>query len=268
MPPGDADAYHVELRVGDTFPIGSATWRLVAVENPGTWDYVVGIERVPGPDELSERAPVNLDLERAEQVGRVLELVRFEPRLDDIVVDKITQAALDTRMLHEPPARIAEAVAAALASTVRLTSLVPGLPFEENEVRDFLGRLSARLDAARPWPEWSYERVDAAQWNPARVQPVARINLPPLRVGNLLSVPFERVERDGVTMDVAVLRLAAGPVVALAQEVGSRSGGTVLLRHPGESVRAEVAEVLQARGIAPDSITWLDDAQSATGSGW
>ena len=46
---------YVELRVGDTFPIGRASWRLVAVEDPDTWDYVVRIERVPEPGEPAGR---------------------------------------------------------------------------------------------------------------------------------------------------------------------------------------------------------------------
>ena len=91
-----------------------------------------------------------------------------------------------------------------------------------------------------------------------RTRPLARIDLSPLRLGNLLAVPFERVERDGITMDLAVLRLAAGPVVALASEVGGRSAGTMVLQHAGDSVRADVADVLQASGIGPDRIRWLE----------
>src|SRR5437764_11801807 len=87
QPPGDTDAAHVELRVGDTFPIGRASWRLVAVEDPDTWDYVVRIERVPEPGEPAGRPAVGpdlgLDLGLAELIGRVLEFVQFEPRLDD-----------------------------------------------------------------------------------------------------------------------------------------------------------------------------------------
>jgi Family of unknown function (DUF6406) len=255
--PYRGEEFTANLRIGERFSTGDSSWVFTRVDNLGSYDYVVWLAPVPGSAEPSGQPATEFDTGRAERIARILEFVQFEPRLDDAVVDKVAQAALHSRLLHEPPARIAEAVAAARHSTVRLTSLVPGLRFGETEFRDFLGRLAARLDAARPWPQWRYERVDAAEWNPARVQPLASIDLPPLRLGNLLSVPFERVERDGMTMDLAVLRLAAGPTVALASEVGSRSGGTVVLQHPGDSVRADVAEILQASGIGPDRIRWL-----------
>jgi len=70
-------------------------------------------------------------------------------------------------------------------------------------------------------------------------------------------VLFERVDRDGMAMELAVLRLAAGPVVALAREVGGRSADTLVLQQAGPPVEAPVAELLRASGIGPDHVTWL-----------
>jgi hypothetical protein len=228
------------------------------VDNLGTHDYVVWLAPAPAP--APEPPPVaGSGRGWAERVADILEFVRFEARLDDAVVNKVAEAVVHTRMLHEPPARMAEAVAAGLAAPVALTSLSP-VSFHESELRDFLRRLGGRLDALRPWPAWLFEQLGASVWGSAPVRPLAYVDLSPVRLTNLLGVLFERVVEDGMTMEIAVLRLAAGPVVALAREVGSGSTGTLLLQQGDGDAERAVAEVLRANGIGADQIRWVGDA--------
>ncbi len=248
--------FGVTLRLGERFSIGAESWVFERVENLGTYDYIVWLAPVPAP----ERPAVG-DSGRswAERVADILEFVRFEPRLDDAVVNKVAEAIVRTRMLHEPPARMAEAIATGLAGDTPLTALAP-VGFDESELRDFLRRLAARLDELGPWPVWLFEQVDASVWGSAPVRPLAYLDLSPVRLANLLGVLFERVVEDGTTMEIAVLRLAAGPLVALAREVGGRSTGTLLLQQGDEAAEPAVAEVLRAGGIGADSVRWVGDA--------
>ncbi len=263
--PDDAPGYRVTLHLGERFSVGGTTWVFDRVDDPGDYAYTAWLAparpaQAPATAEPAAPAPIEgTGRTWAERIADILEFIRFETRLDDAVVHKTAEAILHTRMLHEPPARMAEAIPLALASPVTVTELVP-VGFAEPEFRDFLRRLAARLDGSRPWPEWLYEQVDPATWDSSRVRPIAYLGLPPVRLGNLLGVLFERVVEDGMTMELAVLRLAAGPVVALAREVGGRSAGTLVLQQPGEPAGSAVAEVLRASGIGPDSVTWLGDA--------
>jgi hypothetical protein len=254
--PHGGGEFDVTLRLGERFSIGAESWVFERVENLGTYDYTVWLASVPAP----EPPPVG-DSGRgwAERVADVLEFVRFEARLDGAVVNKVAEAIVRSRMLHEPPARMAEAIAAGLDASVALTSLAP-VGFPEPELREFLRRLAARLDALRPWPVWLFEQADMSVWGSAPVRPLAYLDLSPVRLTNLLGVLFERVVEDGKTMEIAVLRLAAGPLVALAREVGSRSTGTLLLQQGAERAEPAAAEVLRANGIGADSIRWVGDA--------
>src|SRR2546430_4046882 len=132
----------------------------------------------PGPGAVPAERPELPDNGRswAERIADILEFVQFDAHLDDAVVDKTAEAILHTRMLHEPPQRMAAAIGEALTGAVRLTSLVP-VGFAESQVRDFLRRLATRLDAARPWPARPFHPIDARAWEPGEGPPPAPIAL-------------------------------------------------------------------------------------------
>jgi hypothetical protein len=194
----------------------------------------------------------------AERVADLLEFVRFEPVLGESVVVKTADAILHTRMLRDPPDRVAAAIDEGLAGTVRLTELAPG-GRDEADFRDFLARLRRRLEDLRPWPEWRYEQVGRSAWGASGVRPVAHLALSTVRLGNLLGVLFERVTEAGTAVDMVVLRLADGPTVALAREVGSSRPGTGLLVRGVEPADAVLAAFLGATGIGRDQVTWVAD---------
>ncbi|MGA8112220.1 MAG: hypothetical protein WCA46_01005 [Actinocatenispora sp.] len=193
-----------------------------------------------------------------EPVAAVLESVRFDADLDDAVLDRTAEAVVRTRMFHVPAGEVADAIRQALVSRVPLSDLV-ATGHGEARVRDFLGRLSVRLESLRPLPEWRYEQVAVAEWSSPQVRPVAYLGLSPVRVANQLGIGFERVTEAGAVMEMAVLRLADGALVALAREVGAPTTGTAVLVQGDGPGRDALTELFQQAGAA-GQVTWLDGA--------
>lgn len=203
------------------------------------------------------------DITWAELVAGMLEAVRFEQVLDDALVDRIAGAMVHTRMFHAPAADQAAAIDEALRRSVRLTELAP-VDREEAEFRDFLRRLRHRLDELAPWPEWRYVQVGRAEWSWSEARPVARLALSPQRLGNGLHLLFERVTRDDHTLELAVLLLADGPMVALARDLADDSLETTVYAAAAEPAGATVAAFLDATGIDAGTVAWQEETVAVT----
>lgn len=84
--------------------------------------------------------------------GGVLYSVQFARELDDTVVDRIARWLLGEPLWDLTQQQEYDALAEALRSDAQLTEFIPEAHTEE-AYRDFLRRLLARLDEARPWPD-------------------------------------------------------------------------------------------------------------------
>jgi hypothetical protein len=81
----------------------------------------------------------------------VLYSVQFARELDGAEVDRIAHWLLGQPLWAFTQQQKYDALADALRSDAQLTRLIPDRHTEE-AYRDFLRRLLARLDEARPWP--------------------------------------------------------------------------------------------------------------------
>lgn len=81
----------------------------------------------------------------------VLYSVQFAQELNDAQVDRIARWLLGQPLWELTQQQEYDALAEALRSDAQLTKLIPE-PHTENAYRDFLRRVLARLDQARPWP--------------------------------------------------------------------------------------------------------------------
>jgi hypothetical protein len=81
----------------------------------------------------------------------VLYSVQFAQELDGAEVDRIARWLLGRPLWDLTQQQEYDALAQALRSDAQLTELIPDRHTEE-AYRDFLHRLLARLDEARPWP--------------------------------------------------------------------------------------------------------------------
>jgi hypothetical protein len=202
----------------------------------------------------------------------ILYSVQFKRQLDDAVVDRIAHAVLTEPLFDLTATENYESIVDALRTEAKLTELIPA-PHGERDFRDFLLRLVKRLDALRPWPEASYQRLDvrpdAALWDGfSRARPIAALRLDSLAIERRLHRMFQHVagsdSGDGDDSDrgllVLVLRLASGEELALVA-AGDPGGSEVTLR-AREPLAVEAAEQLltafrDATGFTPDEVTAL-----------
>jgi hypothetical protein len=84
-------------------------------------------------------------------VNGLLYSVQFDPELNDAVIDRLTGLILSRRALSRGAAEYLWAIDQALAQDDPLNDAIE-TPNSDAEFRAFLARLSARLEAERPWP--------------------------------------------------------------------------------------------------------------------
>lgn len=191
----------------------------------------------------------------AELVGRILELTASE-EFDDAHAARVAAGIARTRAFYAPAEEVAAAIDEALPRQTRLTGLAPGaVERDEAEFRDFLRRVRAELDH-HPWSSWRYEQLGLDAWGSDGVVPVARLALSPRQLTATLSVVFQLLREDDARLEIAVLGLLDGPVVALARDRDAASLETVLLYRGGESTDVVLAAFLSATGIDAEHVTW------------
>ncbi len=197
----------------------------------------------------------------AELVADVLESVRFDTELGAAVLDRTAEMIVRTRRFHAPAAEVAEALRQALGSNVTLSGLVD-TGHTEAQVRRFLEQLDVRLTELRPWPEWRYVQVDVSAWDSPQVRSAGYLDVSPVRLANQLEIGFTRVTDAGVPLEMAVLRLTGGALVALVREVSAPTSGTVLLVQgdgPGHGALLDLVR----QAAAEDAVTWVPDGDRA-----
>jgi hypothetical protein len=187
----------------------------------------------------------------------ILYSVLFDKQLDDDVVTRVAERAVEHPDAYLTTEQIYAGIAEALASNEILTESMPGHPHGEQEYRDFLARVARRLDAMRPWPQRPFQVVDPLSWydlDYARL--IARVKLSVIGVERRLHEVFGR---SGDGRQVMALRLKSGAEVALVARWWPDSKDTALLqRDPRLSPPDVLAEFCITTGIVPDEITVVD----------
>lgn len=98
--------------------------------------------------------------------------------------------------------------------------------YSQPEILDFISRLHAKLDQARPWPRPRHRKVDVSEWPSfAHARGIARITALPSRVESMFRSDFDKVSTGSGDLPVMILELRSGELVAIlgSTELGSRT---------------------------------------------
>lgn len=185
-------------------------------------------------------------------------------RLDEALIDRRARALLAEPLADLTPEDEYRAISAALASDAWLTERVPE-PHGEQEFRDFLQRVRARMDAKRPWPTPLHRPLCESRWveyNDARV--VGRIGMDYVDAQDRIHYVFRTAQVGDQRIHVLVLLLRSGDEVALAAPwwPGSQDVA-VLSRDHDRFSGAVVAALVDGSGFAPDEVVEPDESGAA-----
>jgi hypothetical protein len=188
----------------------------------------------------------------------VLYCVQFARELDGAEVDRIAHWLLGQPLWDLTQQQEYDALADALRSDAQLTKFIPE-PHTEEAYRDFLRRVLARLDEARPWPELPFQELSISHWgNFAEARAAARITLSLKTVQERLHKFMARLTIEGIDREVLMLRLRSGDEVALVTPWWPGSTDTVVLKRANAgSAERLVAEFIKHTGFAADEVTPL-----------
>jgi hypothetical protein len=180
----------------------------------------------------------------------VLYCVQFAHELDGAEVDRIAHWLLGQPIWDLTQQQEYDALADALRSDAQLTKFIPDRHTEE-AYRDFLRRLLARLDEARPWPELPFQKLGMSHWgNFANASAVARIGLSEKKIQERLHRMMAELTSEGDGRKVLMLRLRSGAEVALVTPWWPGSTDTaVLQRGPASSAELVIAEFINCTGL-------------------
>jgi hypothetical protein len=185
----------------------------------------------------------------------VLYSVQFAQDLDAAQVDRIARWLLRQPLWALTQQQEYDALADALRSDAQLTELIPDRHTEET-YRDFLRRLLARLDEARPWPELPFQMLGVSHWvNFTGARAVARIGLSVKQIQERLHRNMARLTVAGTERRVLMLRLRSGDEVALVTPWWPGRADTVVLQG-GHANSAEqvIAEFIHCAGFDADEV--------------
>lgn len=189
-------------------------------------------------------------------VNGVLYGLQFREQLDNELAAHMAQ-----HFIREPLAGLSAeqqyaALTTAVETGIELTRMQPGHP--EDEVRRFLSDVLAEMDALRPWPEPSFERIRLYRWADYSDDPVliARLRVSSAKTENLVDVVLATLSDIG--KDGAFLRLKSGTAVALVARWWPDSNNVaVLTQGPCENPGAVIRELIESTELEADHIEQL-----------
>lgn len=193
----------------------------------------------------------------------MVDAVQFERQPID-GLDRLMELIVATDVFRGAPEAYHSSVREALRSTELIAELLPQ-PHTEGALRKLLVALEVRLD------EWVREgpavtQLEFGMWRPEGASAVvAHLRWEPKFLSRWLGVSFEDVPDQLGDARVAVLRLASGRVVALAQIVGNPAPGTSLLQTGSASPREVVDEFLADSRLAADVVEWIAAGEPGAG---
>ncbi|MFF4486917.1 hypothetical protein ACFY0F_10545 [Streptomyces sp. NPDC001544] len=169
--------------------------------------------------------------------------------LDDAVVERVTRYLLKQPLFRLEPEEQYQTLVRAVESGADLASPIAEQHSGE-DLRVFLRRVLARMDALRPWSPPPYLRLDGHRFTEefSGARTIARMAVDRTHIGARIGW-WDTVQHDGGEWDVLLLRLASGDEVALVAAAGA--AGPVEIRHtgPGRPVRSVLKAFCAATGF-------------------
>ena len=191
-------------------------------------------------------------------INEILFGLTYTEEITDEIVRWNADSAVHYTTLTFGPGAYYKAIAEALASGEPLDGLGQLPQFDEAQIAGFLRALADRLDALRPWPEPQFRQLEVDTWTAHRhAVPIARLNASVREVTDVLQKGFRPADDGEPGMQVLMLKLATGEILAL---LGSYGGGDdVTLSTDAEGDPAAVIEhFTAATGFPPDKVTRIE----------
>jgi hypothetical protein len=180
------------------------------------------------------------------------------PDLSDATAARLVDNMIEGRPFASTPV---EDFAAALAQTVRAGGLDPQTAemsrrFAERDLFDFVTRVSAQLEARRPWPPKKFTKVDVSQWPSfGGAAAIAQVNRPTHRINGATGLSFDQVPAGDAKLPVLIVQLRTGETVALMGSVDPRSTLFTLLYDGPENPATVIAHFRDLTGFGPEYVT-------------
>ena len=197
-------------------------------------------------------------------INGILYQIQFEQVLNGELAARTAQSIVDRPVFDLPIQENVDAIREALASDVPVTGLIDSLGTDQ-EVREFLSVVLARILALQPWPEIPYRRLDKSEFTTANQGPIARIGMSSKKIERRLGRIFLPVNDQAVL----VLELKSGDVVSLVDRHWipkhvSAGPGESLLYSNGARPAAEVIDAFRvATGFSAEEVMPLDNQEPA-----
>lgn len=181
-------------------------------------------------------------------------------QLDDELVDRRARALLEEPVVDFTPEEEYRAISAALASGVRLTEAIPE-SHGEQEFRDFLKRIQARMDAKRPWLVPLNRPLGEAGWiGHGDTRVIGRIGMNYVNAQSRIKNAFRNMQLGDAKIQAIALQLRSGDEIALAAPWWPDSDDVaVLTRDRGRSAGEVVAALVDGSGFVPDEVVEVLD---------
>ncbi|MEV6769714.1 hypothetical protein AB0N05_13905 [Nocardia sp. NPDC051030] len=189
-------------------------------------------------------------------MNAVLYSVQFTDRLNPNEVRRISTGLLTEPLWDLTPEDEYRALVDALNSGEELDTLVR-TKHSEAEVREFLTRIVAELDAARPWPDPALQELSISRWTEfTGLEPVAQINIAWPTIQGLVQRGFTKP--PGENREWLLVRLRSGAELALVWPgLAGRTATDVLSLDTNIAAESVIEEILAATSLDPSSITIL-----------
>ncbi|GEM31564.1 hypothetical protein NN3_25710 [Nocardia neocaledoniensis NBRC 108232] len=188
-------------------------------------------------------------------VNTILYSIQFERALDDRVVDRIAHTLVTQPLATLVPEDEYGALVEGIATREPIPTLIQ-LPHPEAELREFLGRVVARMDEMRPWPTLPYLRMPKDSVSIfENAAPIARISASVGDIQGRISRAFYSGTEYGTFIP---LKMASGRVVGMFTPFWSDSDDIVLVDATHDpDPHAAITELLSVTRIDPATVTRL-----------
>ncbi|WP_157101313.1 hypothetical protein [Nocardia shimofusensis] len=185
-------------------------------------------------------------------VNAVLYMSQFSTALDEAEAQRVSAALLEKPLGNLTPEQEYRALADALESGQELDTVVK-VKHAPAEVRSFLSRVVAELDAMRPWPLPPLREIPITQWsNSVSVGPIAQIAVGWPAIEGRVGKTFKRLE-NGQGLLVA---LRSGSELALIWPSQSGKAATDVFSLGQERTASAIAqELISATSLNADEIS-------------
>jgi hypothetical protein len=188
-------------------------------------------------------------------INEILVGLTYTEEITDETVRWNADSAVHYTTLTFGPGAYYQAITEALASGESLDGLGQLPQFDQAQIAGFLRALADRLDALRPWPEPQFRQLEVDTWTAHRhAVPIARLNASIREVTDVLQKGFRPAGDAEPGMQVLMLKLATGEIVALLGSYGRDDDVTLSTDAVGDPATV-IEHFTAATGFPPDKVT-------------